>query len=260
MKMIKYVIILLLIFQFYSCSNDKIDFNDLRSRIQELKQRGAGQNIDNLKNNLKEFEELLNICLSAFENQHQALRYLGVQCLQRQMYDPAIEYLSKALKIKSEDADLHYYIAIAYANKGKRDNSYNFKAEQSYKDSLIIQPNNSLTLYSLGILYYYHLNQKENAIQVMNKAYQYAAKYEYKPSAMLARFYFEKGDFAESVKYYKDAAERASTPKIKAKLLMNTGIVYQKMNDTANAKLYFENALNLDDTLKGAQTLFDSLK
>ena len=260
MKKLKYIIAALLIFQLYSCSTNKIDFNDLRSRIQELKQHGAGQDIGNLKTTLKEFEELLNICLTAFENQHQALRYLGVQCLQRQMYDPAIEYLSKALKIKSEDADLHYYIAIAYANKGKRDNSYNFKAEQSYKDSLIIQPNNSLTLYSLGILYYYHLNQKENALQVMNKAYQFAAKYEYKPAAMLARFYFEKGDFAEAVKYYKDATEKVSTPIIKAKLLMNAGIVYQKMNDTANAKLYFGNALKLDDTLKNAQNLYDSLK
>ncbi|MBP7653049.1 tetratricopeptide repeat protein [Candidatus Dependentiae bacterium] len=260
MKKIRNFILILLILQVISCSDSKINFNDLRSRIQELKQRGSGQNTANLQNTVKETEELLNICLSAFENQYQALRYLGVQCLQRQMYDAAIENLNKALKIKSEDADLHYYLAIAYANKGKRDSSYNFKAEQEYKEALILQPNNSLALYSLGILYYYHLNQKDMAMEVMNKSYQNAAKYEYKPSAMLARFYLEKNEFGEAVKYYKDAAERVSSPKIKAKLLLNAGIVYQKMNDNINAKIYFQNSLKLDDSLQEAKNLLSLVK
>ncbi len=243
------------------CGRDrKPDFSDLRNRLETLKKRNPSGNIETLKNTVAEYEELLNICLTAFENQYSALRYLGVQCLQREMYDLAIQYLSKSLTIKSEDPDLYYYLGIAYAYKGKRDHSFNDKAESNYKLALELQPNNSLILYSLAMLYYYNQNLKKEAIDIMLKSYEFSGKFDYKPAAMLARFYLDAGDNAEALKYYRHASERASQPNIKAKFLLNMGLVYQKMNDKANAAQFFQQALKTDKHLTEARNLLAGVK
>ncbi|HPP86960.1 MAG TPA: tetratricopeptide repeat protein [bacterium] len=240
MKKIKYIFIMILIFNAISCSK-KGDYSAVRERLQELK-KTQNADIDTLQKNAKEFDEITSIMLTAFEGNFLLSRQLGIKFLQKEMYDLAIEYLSKALAIKPEDVDANYYLGVAYAYKGKYDKSFSFKAEDLFKKALSFQPDNSIIMYSLSILYYYQLDKKNEAIELMKKSVERAGATEYKPAAMLGKYYYNSGEYFEAINYIKEALNKTTSKELKAQFSLNLAHIYSKVNDAANSDLYKKQA------------------
>ncbi|KPJ50309.1 hypothetical protein AMJ40_03260 [candidate division TA06 bacterium DG_26] len=72
----------------------------------------------------------------------------------------------------------------------------------------------------------------------------------------LAKFYFLNKNFEEAIKKYEEALKLS--PK-DGRIYYNLGIVYESMNIVDKAKQNFRLALELDDTLTGAQEHLDKL-
>lgn len=256
-----FLLVSLLFFSFaFGCSKNQATdkYGDLRERLKELKQKNVSEKdfADHTKV-AAEYEELSNIIFTAYENKHSALKNLGVKLLQRQMYDPAIDALQKAAAVKSDDADLYYYIGIGFGYKGKTDPIYNFKSEEYYNKALQLQPDNHLTLYALSILYYFNMGNKQQGFEIMKKARSVAKVFDYKIPAMLGKYYYDAEDYKSAIEFYNESLEKTNNNIIRAKLLFDIGKIYHKFNDTKSAAEYFRKAADenpKDEIIKNALT------
>jgi len=159
------------------------------------------------------------------------------------MFDVAIDSLNKALAIKSDDADLYYYLGISYGYKGRIDTQFNLKSEEAYKKGLTIQPKSSMLLYALSVLYYFNFNNKPEAIELMKQAKINSPNSDYKIPAMLARYYYEADDFKKAIEYYQESIKLTSSDYIHSQLNYNLGKIYLKIDDKKNAADYFRKSL-----------------
>ena len=169
------------------------------------------------------------------------------------MFDPAIEAFQKAAAVKTDDADLYYYIGIGYGYKGKIDPIFNYKSEESYKKALILQPDNPLTLYALSILYYFNLGDKTEGFEMMKRAKSVSKVFDYKIPAMLGRFYYDANDYKSAIESYLEALEKTTNNQIRSKLFFDIAKIYLKFNDKKSAIEYLHKAVDenpMDEIIK----------
>lgn len=131
------------------------------------------ERIQELKETIAEYEEIVNQKVEAAHKQASYLKLLAQEYMRYELYGPALEALEKALLIESQNQVLHQlagvcagYLAKAQARPEVRA-AYLVMAEQFYKMSLEIDPNYQDGLYALGTLYHFEMARHLDAIHVL---------------------------------------------------------------------------------------------
>lgn len=130
---------------------------------------------------------------------------LGQKYIDRKSWTPAINSLEKAIGFGKAGSSTHYWLGLAYANRGTELNSKSDlkQAESHYLMALKINHKITDAQYGLAILYYYKLDKKDLALKSMKKIV-YTKPIYYDAHFALGRFHFENGHFDDSLAVYEN--------------------------------------------------------
>lgn len=161
------------------------------------------RNIQNIKDKIAglEKEQLKDVATTNRLAEQYAL--LGRTFLDKKLWDQSIECFLNAEKYGGNGAAVMYALGLGYANRGyERSSDADFaKAEEYYRKSLEKNPGYDDAMYGLGVLMYYHRNNKDEGLRLVtelsmkNSAY-YAARF------AVARFNYENGDLQKALQVY----------------------------------------------------------
>lgn len=161
------------------------------------------RNIQNIKDKIAglEKEQLKDVATTNRLAEQYAL--LGRTFLDKKLWDQSIECFLNAEKYGGNGAAVMYALGLGYANRGyERNSDADFaKAEEYYRKSLEKNPGYDDAMYGLGVLMYYHRNNKDEGLRLVtelsmkNSAY-YAARF------AVARFNYENGDLQKALQVY----------------------------------------------------------
>lgn len=156
----------------FACSNDP-RMDALLQMEQPSEFAISPERIQELKETIAEYEEIVNQKVEAALKQASYLKLLAQEYMRFELYGPALETLEEALLIESQNQVLHQlagvcagYLAKAQARPEIRA-AYLAMAEQFYKMSLKIDPNYKDGLYALGTLYHFELARHLDAVRVL---------------------------------------------------------------------------------------------
>lgn len=147
---------------------------------------------------VKQAKSIYRIVLD-FEPKHlNANNLLGLLCVQTGEYETAIEHIQTALSIKSDDAQAHANIALAFKGLNAKD-----KAIKHFQQSINLMPNNPGTHNNLGNMYK-ELGQLENAIKCYNYALSLHPEY-HEAYHNLGSTFLLKANYSEAIKNLQQA-------------------------------------------------------
>lgn len=141
-------------------------------------------------------------------------KILGTRYLDQQLYTKAYEAFQKALVYYPNNSNLYYYVGICatYIANSQLDfeatgmtpikrNNYLLLAEKAFIQALEINPKYYKSMYSLGVLYVFELNEPIKAIPYLEK---YLSSQTKDTNAMfvLARAYITNSEFDKAVSLY----------------------------------------------------------
>ncbi len=156
----------------FACSNDP-RMDALLQMEQPSEFATSPERIQELKETIAEYEEIVNQKVEAALKQASYLKLLAQEYMRFELYGPALETLEEALLIEPQNQVLHElagvcagYLAKAQARPETRA-AYLAMAEQFYKLSLEIDPNYQDGLYALGNLYHFELARHLEAVRVL---------------------------------------------------------------------------------------------
>lgn len=169
------------------------------------------------------------------QEQAAALRHLGEALLGEQNYTQALSKFLEAEKLDSEDYLLQNDLGLAYMNKGDLDSAvHHFKTALKIKSDYAVARNN------LGAAYL-SMENWDSAIEcfkLLTKDLLYATPHY--PLANLGRAYYEKKDFSNAEKYFKESLKLKPEFAI---ALFGLGKTYLSMGEVQKAADYFELAV-----------------
>lgn len=169
------------------------------------------------------------------QEQANALRQLGEAYIGEQNYTQALSKFLEAEKLNPGDYMLQQDLGIAYMAKGDLDD-----AVGHFKKALEIKPDYAVARNNLGAAYL-AMEDWDSAIdcfKMLTKDLLYATPHY--PLANLGRAYYEKKEYAEAEKYYKEALKME--PGF-ANALFGLGKTYLAMGEVRKAGEYFELAV-----------------
>ena len=185
---------------------------------------------------LKKAAVLCKQVIRLFPDQPDALNMLGVIALRRQKYRKVIEYLSKAIVIRPQEAIYHYNLAVAQLNVRQLT-----AAVRSLEEALRLEPGLAQAYSNLC----YALNQLHE-IDGAVAAGQNAVRLEpddAKAHTNLAISLDASGSLDDALRHYQIAAELAPSNHIIRK---NLGMAYMELGDKVAAERCFRAALEVN--------------
>jgi len=141
--------------------------------------------------------------MQSMEQVGESYKKLGIKYTEMKSWTPAIDTLTKAIEHGQSGAHVHYWLGIAYANRGNelKNKSDIDKAEASYKRALEKIPSFINAEYGLALLYFYLKDDRAEGIQMMNDIVRKKPDY-FDAHFALGRFYYEAGDKRKSLSVY----------------------------------------------------------
>jgi len=134
-----------------------------------------------------------------FEPKHlNANNLLGLLCVQTGEFETAIEHIQTALSVKSDDAQAHANIALAFKGLNLKD-----KAIKHFQQAINLVPNNPGTHNNLGNMYK-EVGQLEDAIKCYNDALSLHPEY-HEAHHNLGSTLLLKANYSEAVKSLQQA-------------------------------------------------------
>ncbi|HOK40652.1 MAG TPA: tetratricopeptide repeat protein [bacterium] len=173
----------------------------------------------------------------SLEKEYAELRKLAIREMYNGNWLKAIENFQKCLELKPTDADIHFYLGVAYGNLIKLDKAYLEKSENSYKIFLSLKPDAAEGYYGLAILYRYEYNDIEKALEYINKSIECDKTY-LKAYVAKGTFCYEAGLLKEAAETYKKALDLTQAKEKKALYLKNLSKIYLKMGYPDEAEKY----------------------
>jgi tetratricopeptide (TPR) repeat protein len=188
--------------------------------------------------NLKKYPECfddMKKALALKTEENEIYKYLGICSFKSNNFIDAIKYLTKSLEFGIQDNDVYYYRAEAEFKTDNFDNSINDISKAIYNNS------KQYEYYILRARDY----DKKGIFDKANKDYEKALtlKSSSEILAEKAQFLFKYEKYKLSLKDYSAAI---SLDNMNAELYKQRGLVYQKLNNTKNAKSDFEQAYKLN--------------
>ncbi len=179
--------------------------------------------------------------------QADAIRRLGEAYMAEQNYTMALSELLKAEKLDPEDYMMHQDLGIVYMAKGELET-----AVSHLERALAIKPDFAPARNNLGAAYLAMENWDAaiDCFKLLTKDLLYATPHF--PLANLGKAYYEKKEFAQAEKYYRDALKME--PGF-VNALYGLGRVYLSMGNVQKAAEYFQRSVEAAPLL--AEAHFD---
>lgn len=159
--------------------------------------------IQNIKDKISDLEKEQIKDVATTNRLAEQYALLGRIFLEKKLWNQSIDCYLNSEKYGGNGAPVMYALALAYANRGFENSSEDdfAKAEEYYRKSLNKEPGYDDAMYGLGVLMYYHRNNKEEGLKLISElAMKNPAHY---PARFaLARFYYENNELQRSLQEY----------------------------------------------------------
>lgn len=196
----------------------------------ELYANAAATHMTRDKNNLA--IEYLNKALTLKSDYPSAHANLGVALAKKAEFDKAITHYKIALDFKNDSPEVHNNIASALANIGKTDEAF-----KHYLKAIQIRPNYPEAYYNLGNLFFM-TGKIEEAVKYLNKALQVKEDY-FKAHTGLAAALAKQGNVKQCIEHFSYAVRlKPDDDKAHynlAKVLANSGRVEEGVKEYREA-------------------------
>jgi tetratricopeptide (TPR) repeat protein len=232
----------LLLGELYSKLGSLDKSNSIYQRILEIDKNNipAKTNIAiiNYKKGRKDlaYEQLKDIDKNGGEENYLVQKYLGIQAIDSNNIDQAIERFMKAIDINPNDADSYINLGVCFHKM----NNIN-RAIREYEKALSIEPNNITALKNLALIYYED-GQIHDAIDL----YEKILKIEPNSSnvkKMLANSYRKIGKISSAIDMYQ---EHIKTNENDPVALLNLGVSYFENDKLIKAIDIFNKLMKID--------------
>lgn len=178
-------------------------FNLVRCNVRRDYRSMEDRNIQGIKDKIADLEKEQIKDVATTNRLMEQYALLGRIFLDKKMWNQSIECFHNSEKYGGTGAAVMYALGLSYANRGyELSSDADFaKSEDYYRRSLDKNPGYDDAMYGLGILMFYHRNNKEEGMRlvtelsVKNPAY-YSARF------AVARFNYENGDLSKSLQIY----------------------------------------------------------
>lgn len=194
------ILIIIIIIIFFSCG-------ELDRTFSRAKKLSASRDPKDWEKAIAEYQKIIDYKVEAREKQGLLYRKLGDRFLALERWNDAIENYKKAIEVMPAYAYLYHQLALAYGqliklavDSAERENLIK-NTYENYIKALRLQDDYIDVRYGLGILYFYYMDRREEAIAQMNWILQREKK-NIKAMFALARFYYELDDLKTSLEYY----------------------------------------------------------
>ena len=149
------------------------------------------------KNGIKDTKALFTLA-----NQYSRL---GTIYIEKRLWGLAIENYEKAIGYGKDTPGVYYSLGLAYANRGseKNDAADIDRAEANYQKAIAMQDDYYDARNALAILLFYHKDEKDRAIELMEGVVARNKKH-YIARFTLGRFYYETGKLSRALSIYED--------------------------------------------------------
>ncbi len=184
-------------------------------RLQKMEENvGSPTSIDELKDAIKKYQDrAMDVQLA---NSHVGIWYkiLGTRYLDAKMYGEALKTFQTAIQYYPANQNLYYYVGLCAGYMAKASLDFNATgstsaekfnylklAESAYLRAIELEPRYVRSLYGLGILYVFELDQCEKAIPYLETALDVETK-NTDVMFVLARAYYVTGEYDKAVELY----------------------------------------------------------
>lgn len=171
-----------------------------RSKSLEKKQKAS-----------REYKKAINTLVQAYASYAGVNKDVGRQLMLENYHKPALDHLKAAVEIKSNDADLYYWIGVCYANLSgiEKNESYKLEAKYNYEIAINLTPNNKSYLYSYAQLLIFGTEEYTKAEKVLLDYMKIVRKQKQKMTdldalLLLGRTYYMLGFTSDSSKLKKE--------------------------------------------------------
>ena len=206
--------------------------------------------IDELKEAISKYEERVEDVVSATEQTGIWYKILATRYIDKSMYGEALEALQMAIQTFPSNQNLFYYIGVCAGYMAKADIDYSttpdnssFKtmdrdsylklSESGYLRAIEIQSDYSRALYGLGVLYVFEMGESEKAIPYL-ETFLSIQKSDINGMFVLARAYFDEGEYDKAVDLYDKIANTTSLENRTAEAMQNKQQVLDMSYGSAN--------------------------
>ncbi len=185
--------------------------------------------------------ENFSAALNNFKENPEMYYYLGTTLVQQQKHSEAIDYFEQAVKLEPENVQSILALSGAYDEL-----LLHHKSEPLYQKMIKLNPNSPIILNN----YAYHLSVRgirlDEALEMVKRALE--ADPDNSPYLDTAGWiYYQKGDYEKAKKFIEKSLEiRPDSPEV----LEHLGDVYEKMGEPETAQLYWKKSLELDGNRK----------
>lgn len=196
-----------------------------------------------------QYESILTSFSNAEPDNVEIYSYLGQLYYSQKQYEKAIKQFEVIRKVYPDNTDVLFLLGSLYLEIGNKE-----KAVELFKRVIIIDPDHDTSLNSLGYIYAEEGGDLDEAQEFIKRALEISPDNgAYLDS--LGWVLYKKGKFKEALRYLLEADSMLKDPVIYEHL----GDVYYKLNETDNARKYWNESLELlpeqDHILKKLEAL-----
>ena len=173
------------------------------------------ERIQELKDTIAEYEDVVSQKVQAALKQASYLKLLAQEYVRSELYGPALDTLAEALILEPRNQVLHQLAGVSAGFLGKAqprasDRAYYFAmAESYYLQSLEIDPYFQDGLYALGTLYHFELGRHLDAIEALETLLDRAPTH-IQGLFVLARAHAAVGNIEEAAAAYNSIVENSA--------------------------------------------------
>jgi len=188
---------------------------------------------------LEKAEEHFKKAVEIFPESADIAYFLGSVFQQQKKFDDALPYLEKALELEPENINTLNALAMIYDEK----QIYN-KSDEMYQRALKLRPDDPLLMNN----YSYSLSERGIKLNEAKSMSQKAVAADSTNGAYLDTLgwiHFKLGEYESALKYISKATKVRDSS---AEVWEHLGDVYEKLSDMENAKIYWNKAIELDES------------
>ncbi|MBR6061953.1 MAG: hypothetical protein IKP67_07740, partial [Spirochaetales bacterium] len=119
----------------------------------------------------RDYQQVISILRDAYKSNAGLCKDIGRALMMDRQFENALEYFSEAVKTRSTDSTLYYWMAVCYVNRFKADRSPATMAivYEYYEKSLNLMPNNKEVLYEFAQFLVFGAENYPRAIEVLQQ-------------------------------------------------------------------------------------------
>ncbi|MGQ9628829.1 MAG: tetratricopeptide repeat protein [bacterium] len=171
---------------------------------------------------------------------------LGRKLMEQSIFgNDVVNLLETAVEMMPTDHEAHFYLGMAYENRGRANPEYLDKAVEEFQIALKLRPEPRY-YYGLGMTYYFQ-GKVEMAIEALNKAVDLDEGY-VDAYAALGRFYYEVGKYENAITNYGEAIIRSDYRRDAQRISdfhANIGMIYETIGNSGKAIESWRRALEI---------------